>query len=72
MNSSLVDPQLYQQMVGKLAFITNTKWDIVYVVNLVSRFMTQPQLAHLQAVKSIIRYIKGTIHFWFFYGQLTD
>jgi hypothetical protein len=72
MNSFLVDPQFYQRMVGKLIFLTNTKWDILYVMNLVSHFMTQHQLAHLQAVKSIIRYIKGTIHFGFFYGQLID
>jgi len=57
---------------GKLIFLTNTRWDIMYAVNLVSHFMTQPQLAHLQVVKSIIRYIKGTIHFGFFYGQSID
>jgi hypothetical protein len=68
MNSSLIDLQLYLWMVGKLVFLTNTKWDITYVVNFVSRFMTQPQLTHLQMVKSIICYIKGTIHFGFFYG----
>jgi hypothetical protein len=52
--------------------ITDTKWDITYVVNLVSRFMTQSQLVHLQIVKSIICYIKGTIHFGLFYGLLTE
>jgi hypothetical protein len=68
MNFSLVDPQLYHQMVGKLVFLTNTKWYIVHAMNLVSHFMTQPQLAHLQVVKSIIRHITSTIHFGFFYG----
>jgi hypothetical protein len=72
MNTSPIDPQLYQQMVSKLIFQTNTRWDIVYAMNLVSHFMTQLQLAHLQAVKSIICYIKGTIHFGFFLGQLID
>jgi hypothetical protein len=71
MNSSLINLQLYQWMVDKLVFLTNTRWDIVYILNLVSCFMTQSQLVHLQVVKSIIRYIKGTIHFGLFYGQLT-
>jgi len=71
MNSSPIDLQLYQWMVDKLVFLANTRWDIVYILNLVSCFMTQSQLSHLQVVKSIICYIKGTIHFGFFYGQLT-
>ncbi len=72
MNSSPINLQLYQWMVDKLVFLANTRWDIVYILNLVSCFMTQSQLAHLQVVKSIIRYIKGTIHFGFFYGQSID
>jgi hypothetical protein len=56
----LVDPTLYRSMVGKLVFLTNTRPDIAFSVNLVSRYMDKPEEAHLQAVKSILRYIKGT------------
>lgn len=37
------------------------------MVNLVSRFMQCPHKAHLQKVKSIMPYMKGTIHCGLFY-----
>jgi hypothetical protein len=64
-----VDKTLYQRMIGKLIFLTHTRYDISYAVNLVSRYMTHPQEAHLKAVKCILRYIKGTLDFGLFYPQ---
>jgi hypothetical protein len=64
-----VDRHLYQQMVGKLIFLTNTRYDIAFSVNLVARYMQAPQQAHLQAIQSIIRYIKGTTQTGLFYSR---
>ena len=55
-----VDAQLYQRMVGKLIFLTHTPPDIAFAVNLVSRYMQQRQLAHMQAVNTILMYLKET------------
>jgi hypothetical protein len=59
-NTSLVNPNPYRRIVEKFIFLTNTRLDIAFVVNLVSWYMHQPQEAHFKAVKTIIRYIKGT------------
>jgi hypothetical protein len=64
-----VDKTLYQRMIGKLIFLTHTRYDISYAVNLVSRYMTHPQEAHLKVVKCILQYIKGTLDFGLFYPQ---
>lgn len=46
MQAPPADPQLYQRMVGKLIFLTNTRLDIAYPVSVVSCFMAQPQEPH--------------------------
>jgi hypothetical protein len=59
-------------MIGKLVFLTHTRYDISYAINLVSRYMAHPQEAHLKAVKCILRYIEGTLDFGLFYSQSPD
>jgi hypothetical protein len=56
MNFPLVDPTFYKQIVKKL-YSTNTRMDIVYVVRVVSCFITQLQVPHLEAPKHILRYV---------------
>ena len=51
----LASPTLYRQMVGALQYVFMTRPDISFAVNLVSQFMHQPRLPHLQAVKHIYR-----------------
>ena len=60
MNTEKADSTLYRQMVGKLLYLTNTRPDISYSVEVASRFMNKPQKAHLDAVKQIMRYLKHT------------
>lgn len=47
-------------MVGTLPYVSMTRPDISFAVNLISQFMHQPKLPHLQAVKRIYRYLAGT------------
>ncbi|PKI62476.1 hypothetical protein CRG98_017100 [Punica granatum] len=56
----LDDPTEYHGMVGTLQYITITKPDICYAVNLVSQFMHAPRTTQFQAVKRILRYLLGT------------
>eukprot|EP00268_Persea_americana_P059265 TRINITY_DN7252_c0_g2_i3.p1 TRINITY_DN7252_c0_g2~~TRINITY_DN7252_c0_g2_i3.p1 ORF type:complete len:904 (-),score=94.40 TRINITY_DN7252_c0_g2_i3:300-3011(-) len=56
----LPDPTFYRRLVGSLVYLTITRPDLSYAVNLVSQFMTAPRHHHLAAVKRIIRYIIGT------------
>ncbi|KAM0012210.1 putative RNA-directed DNA polymerase [Helianthus debilis subsp. tardiflorus] len=58
--AELADKERYQRLVGKLIYLSHTRPDIAYVVGVVSQFMHQPQVAHMEAVWRIIRYLKGT------------
>ena len=62
-STPLVDSKVYARMVEKPLFLTLTRADIACAMNLVLQFMQKSQLHHLQAVKHIIRYMKGTIRF---------
>ncbi|XP_071705369.1 secreted RxLR effector protein 161-like [Rutidosis leptorrhynchoides] len=54
------DKGRYQRLVGKLICLAHTRSDIANVVGVVSQFMHQPQLHHMEAVTRIIRYLKKT------------
>jgi hypothetical protein len=52
----------YQEAVGSLLYIAQgTRPDIAYAVNTVSKFNQNPGKPHWNAVKRIMRYLKGTI-----------
>ncbi|XP_019233685.1 PREDICTED: uncharacterized protein LOC109214245 [Nicotiana attenuata] len=55
------DPSNYRSFIVSLQYLTLTRPDITHVVNLASQFMQNPNSIHLQAVKRILRYVKGTI-----------
>ncbi|CAN0839525.1 Retrovirus-related Pol polyprotein from transposon TNT 1-94 [Linum grandiflorum] len=56
----LPDPRQYRQLVGSLIYLTSTRPDISYAVQVVSQFMSAPRSAHLTAVHRILRYLCGT------------
>nr|GEX23021.1 putative RNA-directed DNA polymerase [Tanacetum cinerariifolium] len=47
--AKLADRNRYQRLVGKLIYSSYTRPDIAHVVGVVSRFMHQPQVAHMNA-----------------------
>ena len=54
-------PWNYRSVVGMLLYLsTNTRPDIAYAVSQVCRFTHDPKESHATAVKTIIRYLKGT------------
>ncbi|RDY02019.1 Copia protein, partial [Mucuna pruriens] len=44
-------------------YLTSTRFDILFLVSLLSRFMHCASELHLKATKSVVRYIKGTINY---------
>ena len=63
---------MYKQLVGSLMYMTATRPDLMYVVCLLSRFMSTPTELHLQAAKRVLRYLKGTINLGVFYRKKGD
>ncbi len=49
----------YIRMVGKLLYLTNLEQNNSYMVNVVSRFMSNSQEAHLDILKHIFKYLEG-------------
>jgi hypothetical protein len=49
-----VDNTLYMQIVGSLMYLTSTRPDIMFVVNLHSRYLAHPTEIHIQAVKRVL------------------
>lgn len=57
-----VDLTLYRQMVGCLIWLsTNTRPDIAFAVQQLSRFCSDPGTTHWQAAKAVLRYLRGPI-----------
>jgi len=57
---NLADKERYQQLVGKLIYLSHTRPYIAYAVGVISQFMHQPQEDHMEAAMRIVRYLKGT------------
>lgn len=58
----------YREAVGSLMYLAvSTRPDISYAVGLVSRFLENPSKAHINAVKRILKYIKGTNTYGIFF-----
>jgi hypothetical protein len=53
----------YKQVVYKLIHLINSRLDIIYVINVVSRFMVKPQKPHMQTIKKILKHLRGTLDF---------
>ena len=63
-NSSVVlsptDANLYRRLVGRLLYLTVTRPDLSYLVQVLSQHLAQPRHDHLLDAYKVVRYIKGT------------
>ncbi|RVX21434.1 Retrovirus-related Pol polyprotein from transposon RE1 [Vitis vinifera] len=57
-DSPSIDKGQYQQLVGKLIYLSHTRPDIEFSVSLVSKFMNNPTKEHLDVVYRILQYLK--------------
>ncbi|GKA23223.1 hypothetical protein Tco_0709185 [Tanacetum coccineum] len=66
-----VDNTKYRGMIGSLLYLTASRPNIMFSVCLCARFQEDPKSSHLEVIKGIFRYIKGTKHLGLWYPKET-
>ena len=59
----------FRSLIGSLRYLIHTRPDLLYSVGILSRYMEKPSHVHLNAVKSVRRYVKGTADYELFYKK---
>ncbi|GJS07648.1 retrovirus-related pol polyprotein from transposon TNT 1-94 [Tanacetum coccineum] len=59
---NVVDPSHYRGMIGTLLYLTASRPDLQFAICMCARYQARPTEKHLNAVKRIFRYLKGTVH----------
>ncbi|GJT88288.1 hypothetical protein Tco_1070005, partial [Tanacetum coccineum] len=57
-----IDPSHYRGMIGTLLYLTASRPDLQFAICMCARYQARPTEKHLNAVKRIFRYLKGTVH----------
>lgn len=57
-----IDTHWFRTIVGSLQYLTLTRLELSFAVNLACQHMHSPKQSHYIVVKRILRYIKGILH----------
>ncbi|XP_022883572.1 uncharacterized protein LOC111400387 [Olea europaea var. sylvestris] len=66
------NPTLFKSLVGSLRYLTCTRPDILFVVELISRYIETPTMTHMKVTKRILRYIKCTLDYGLVYSSSNE
>ncbi|XP_069145864.1 uncharacterized protein [Solanum lycopersicum] len=58
-SATIRDPSKYRRLVGRLIYLMITRLDLAYLVHLLSQFMHEPRVDHLNVAMHVLRYLKG-------------
>nr|GEU66889.1 copia protein [Tanacetum cinerariifolium] len=67
-----VDATLYHGIIRSLVYLTSSRPDLIYAICLCARHQAKPIEKHLNAVKWIFQYLKGTINMGLWYSKDTS
>ncbi|GJV76150.1 retrovirus-related pol polyprotein from transposon TNT 1-94 [Tanacetum coccineum] len=70
--ADFVDSSKYRGMIGSLLYLTASRPDIMFSVFLCACFQENLKTTHLEAVKRIFMYIRGTSHLGLWYPKGTE
>lgn len=71
-DSSTCDSSLYRSLIGSLHYLSITRPDVAFPVNMLAQQMQSPTSAHMQALKRVLRYLKSTISHGLHLTKSTD
>ncbi|GKA98566.1 hypothetical protein Tco_0826503 [Tanacetum coccineum] len=57
-----IDQTQFRSMVGSLVYLTASRPDLVFVVCMSARYQASPTKKHLEALKWVFWYLRGTIN----------
>ncbi|GKF49725.1 retrovirus-related pol polyprotein from transposon TNT 1-94 [Tanacetum coccineum] len=69
LSGELVDQSDYRSKIGSLMYLTYSRPDLVQAVCYCARYQARPTQKHLQEVKRIFKYLKGTINMGLWYPK---
>ena len=62
-HEAIIEESDYRAIIGSLQYLTLTRPDIAYSVNKLSQYLTHPTATHWTALKRLLCYLQGTLHF---------
>ncbi|GKB94106.1 hypothetical protein Tco_0980243 [Tanacetum coccineum] len=65
----LVEHTRFRSMVGSLMYLTASRPDLVFAVCMCARYQASPTKKHLEALKRVFWYLKGTINWGILYPK---
>ncbi|OMO87137.1 Integrase, catalytic core [Corchorus capsularis] len=57
-NGPIIDAAQYRRLVGRLLYLTVTRPDLTFAVNVLSQFVSAPRQEHMDAALRVLRYLK--------------
>nr|GEX79198.1 hypothetical protein [Tanacetum cinerariifolium] len=66
-----VDQTRFRSMVGSLMYLTASRPDLVFAVCMCARYQASPTKKHLEVLKRVFRYLRGTINWGLWYSKDT-
>lgn len=64
-----IDATVYRRRIGCLRYLLHTRPDLAFSVGLLSRYMHSPRESHGNALKQVLRYLRGTFGFGLVYKK---
>ncbi|GKA00081.1 retrovirus-related pol polyprotein from transposon TNT 1-94 [Tanacetum coccineum] len=61
-DGKVVDPSYYRDIIGTLLYLTASRPDLQFAICMCAQYQARPTEKHLHAVKSIFRYLRGTVN----------